>query len=66
MTHEQFEREKLYRAAIAIAKSMLRQGIINEDDFHKIDTLMLERFRPILAGLYPQNDLIQSEVRGNM
>lgn len=60
MTHEQFESEKLYRAAIAIAKSMLRQGIINQNDYHIIDALMLAKFRPILVGLYPQNDLIQS------
>ncbi len=53
MTHEQFERERLYRTAVALAKSMLRQGIIEPYDFDKIDSLLMAEFRPIIAGIYP-------------
>ena len=52
MTHEQFERENRYRIAMALAQSMLKQGVIDEEDFRKIDAIMLAKFSPILAGLY--------------
>lgn len=59
LTHELFEREKRYRVAMAITKSMLKEGIITAEDYAVIDTIMIEKFRPILSGLYPQNRLIQ-------
>ena len=61
ITHELFEREKRYRLAIAVAKSMLRKGIIDEDDYRDIDTKLLTYFRPVLAGLYPQSACRLSE-----
>lgn len=53
MTHEQFESERLYRTAIAVAKSMLLDGIIDQCDFDKIDALLVAEFRPIIAGINP-------------
>ena len=61
ITHELFEREKQYRLAIAVAKSMLHDGVIDEDDYRIIDTKLLEHFRPVLAGLYPQSACRLSE-----
>lgn len=66
MTADRFEREQNYRVAMALAATLLRDGVIDEAEFREIDTIMLARFRPVLSGLYPQNDLIQSERRGNM
>jgi len=51
MTHEQFDHEKNYRTSLAIAKMMLTKGIINEKDYHKIDTILLEKYQPLLGGL---------------
>jgi uncharacterized membrane protein len=53
MTHEQFDREKRYRVALSIAKSMLHKGIINEDDYKNIDTKLMQKYHPLLEGLYP-------------
>lgn len=50
MTKEQFEREKKYQAALAVARSMLKQDVINEDDFLRIEAKLREKFRPILGG----------------
>lgn len=55
ITHELFEREKQYRLAAAVAKTMLKQGIIDAEDYRVIDTKLLEHFRPVLAGLYPKS-----------
>lgn len=50
MTKEQFDREKKYQAALAVARKMLEKEIINEDDFLRIEAKLKEKFRPILGG----------------
>ena len=52
MTPEQFKREAAYRATLSIAKSMLQKGLINENEYKKIDTIMFEKYHPLLGGLY--------------
>ena len=52
LTSEQFKREACYRATISIAKSMLQRGLINENEYKKIDTIMFEKYHPLLGGLY--------------
>lgn len=51
MTHKQFEHGKNYRTSFAIAKMMLAKGIINEKDYQKIDTILLEKHQPLLGDL---------------
>lgn len=51
MTHEQFEREKNYRVSLAVAKRMLASGILSEQDYGKIDTILLRKYRPLLGCL---------------
>ena len=46
MNREQFERERLYQATIAIARAMLRGGLITKDEYAIIDTKMREKYRP--------------------
>ncbi len=50
MTKEQFDREKKYQAALAVARSMLREGVINEADFLRIEAKLRGKFKPILGG----------------
>lgn len=50
MTKEQFEREKKYQAALAVARSMLRQGVINDADLVRIEARLKEKFKPVLGG----------------
>ena len=50
MTAEQFEREKKYQVAVAVARSMLEKGVIDEQDFLRIEEKMREKFRPVLGG----------------
>jgi|LSQX01.3.fsa_nt_gb hypothetical protein len=51
MTPEQFQREKTYQATISIARSMLKQGIITERDFKKVNRMMIQKYRPLIGGL---------------
>ena len=51
MTQEQFEREKNYRITAAIAKEMLKKGIITGKEYKKINTKAARIFRPIFGSL---------------
>jgi hypothetical protein len=48
MTQDRFERETNYALAIAAAREMLKRGILNERDIRKIETIFLQKYRPIL------------------
>lgn len=54
MTAEQFERERRYRVAVAIARTMLHQGIIDKADFDAIKQIMIEKYNPFFGGLSPE------------
>ncbi len=53
MTHEQFDREKKYQAALAVARRLLRQGIIDADDFNKTEVILRQKFRPFIGSYAP-------------
>lgn len=50
MTKEQFDREKKYQAALAVARAMLKQGVIDEADLLRIEAKLAAKFRPVLGG----------------
>ena len=51
MTKLQFNREVSYGAAMAIARSLLTKGLINDKDYRKIDTKFKKKYRPIIGNL---------------
>jgi len=51
MNREDFRRERLYQASIAIARTMFQKGLITDDELHQIDTMLLDKYRPLLGGL---------------
>ena len=51
MTKEQFDRESRYRVALSLAKAMVREGLISEEEYSIIDTKLVDRFRPFFGGL---------------
>lgn len=50
MRADQFEREKKYQAALAVARAMLEKGVIDEADFLRIEDRLRDKFRPVLGG----------------
>lgn len=66
MMPDQLKSEMNYRVAMVLARSLLREGSIDEADYRTVDAHMILRFSSILSDLYPENNLIQSPVRGNM
>jgi hypothetical protein len=53
MNNEQFNCEARYETAMAAARSMLKNGILNDKDYCKIDTMMRRKYRPVIGGLLP-------------
>ena len=50
MTPEQFDREKKYQAALAIARAMLKMGVIDAADFNKTEAILHEKFSPSIGA----------------
>ena len=55
VTNEQFNAEKDYQAARQIAESFRKQGLLTEEEFAEIDTILLQKFRPYLGTLFAEN-----------
>ena len=58
MSKEQFERERLYQATLAVARMMRQKGLITEDEFAIIDTKMRKKYRPLLGSLLSPDALL--------
>ena len=54
MTPEQFEREKKYQAALAVARALLKNGIITEDDYTKTEEVLRIKFCPFIGAFQPE------------
>lgn len=55
MTEEQFDREKRYQASMNMFQTMLKNGLITEEQYAIIDTKMLEKYRPLLGTLFSES-----------
>jgi len=51
MSDAEFHNEKMYLLCVGTAKEMLKCGIISEEEFTKIDTILLEKYCPTLSTL---------------
>ena len=66
---ELYQRLTAYQTAMCLARNMLRQGIISEDDYRKIDTIIAKStryLRVVYSALNRRNRWIISLFRGNM
>ncbi len=55
---EEFRAERLYLMSLSVAKAMLRESVISEKEFAEIDTILLQKYRPILGTLLSGKPLI--------
>lgn len=51
MNVKQFEAEMNYQAAIEIAEGFRKNGLLTEEEYHQIDTILLQKYRPSLGSL---------------
>ncbi len=58
MSEAEFHAEKMYLLCLGTAKAMLKKGIISEEEFTKIDTMLLKKYKPTLSTLLSGKPLI--------
>ena len=52
MTKEEFRNEKLYQATMCIARKMLREGIITEEEYCEADEIFTKKYQPVLGRIF--------------
>ena len=52
LAREQYERESSYRFALHVMKTLLRKGLLNENEFRKAKQRLIEKYNPVW-GHYP-------------
>ena len=55
LTHDQFQRELSYRAAISVARRLLENKLITRKEVVRIDAVLRRKFSPVWGRLYPDN-----------
>ena len=55
VNEDQFEREKLYQATMNMFRSMLKKGLLTQEQYAIIDTKMREKYQPIFGTLFPED-----------
>ena len=58
MSEAQFQAEKQYQVALAMAKTLLEKGLLTQEEYAVIDTILLDKFRPALGILLSENSLL--------
>lgn len=53
MTKEQFEREKVYQMTLHFVRILFRDGLLTEDEKHKIEVMFMKKYSSVLGSLYP-------------
>lgn len=51
MSEKEFRAELRYRMSLSVARSMLKEGAITEEEYQEIDTILLKKHRPTLGTL---------------
>lgn len=52
MGNEQFSAELSYQVSLALAESLLRSGLLNDEEFLQVRTLLLEKHNPPIGILF--------------
>ena len=66
MTNEQMQNEKLFQGTMLMAKNLLKQGIISEEEYEQIDTMFRQKYAISLSTLFTDIRLIKLGSYGNI
>lgn len=51
MDRKQFEAEKRYHRCLSLARALRAKGLLTEEEYAQIDTILLQKYRPTLSTL---------------
>ena len=63
MTPEEYRNDMLYHAAISMAKTMLEKGLLTQEEYAEIDTILLQKYSPYLGSLLSDKCLLYPSFR---
>ena len=52
MSKEEFRNEKMYQTTMHLARKMLEEGIVSEEEYRRIDTIFLDKYKPVFGTLF--------------
>lgn len=52
MSKEEFRNEKLYQTTMHLARKMLEEGVVSEEEYRRIDTIFLDKYKPVFGTLF--------------
>lgn len=52
VSKDDFRNEKLYQATMGMARKMLSEGLISEEEYRQIDTIFLAKYQPVFGTLF--------------
>lgn len=52
MSKEEFRNEKLYQTTMHLARKMLEEGVVSEEEYRRIDTIFLDKYNPVFGTLF--------------
>lgn len=55
MTSEDLRNDILYHMALSMAKNMLERGLLSQEEYAEMDTILLKKYRPYLGSLFSEN-----------
>ncbi|MCQ4774594.1 hypothetical protein NE634_12765 [Lacrimispora saccharolytica] len=58
VSKEEFKNEKLYQTTMYIARQMLAEGLISEEEYRQINIIFTEKYKPTLGTLFADIDLL--------
>ena len=51
MSKEELRNEKLYQTTMHMVKKLFEDGTITEKEYRQIDTIFLEKYKPVFGAL---------------
>lgn len=66
MTSEQIQNEIMYQGTMLVAKRLLNQGIISDEEYEQIDTMFRQKYAISLSTLFTDIRLIKFGSYGNI
>lgn len=55
MSPEDLKKEVLYQTTMNMAVKLKEIGLITMDEYHAIDTMFLDKYKPILGSLFSKS-----------
>lgn len=52
MSKDEFRNEKLYQTTMHLARKMLEEGVVSEEEYRRIDTIFLDKYKPVFGTLF--------------